>query len=72
MRLQMGNSEENSGIWILCGDLKELLMKKMVAAYKEELSKLWEELPPIFITSSSDFRGREELLDYIESINKSL
>ena len=46
--------------------------KKMVAAYKEELSKLWEELPPIFITSSSDFRGREELLDYIESINKSL
>ena len=46
--------------------------KKKVAAYKEELSKLWEELPPIFITSSSDFRGREELLDYIESINKSL
>ena len=46
--------------------------KKMVAAYKEELSKLWEELPPIFVTSSSDFRGREELLDYIESINKSL
>ncbi len=27
MRLQMGNSEENSGIWILCGDLKELPMK---------------------------------------------
>ena len=46
--------------------------KKMVAAYKEELLKLWEELPPIFITSSSDFRGREELLDYIESIIKSL
>lgn len=45
---------------------------KMVEAYKEELSQIWEELPPMFVTSSSDYRGRDELLDYIESINKSL
>ena len=32
----------------------------------------WEELPPVFLTSSSDFRGREELLDYIDSILKTL
>ena len=46
--------------------------KKMVEDYKAELKKNWDELPPIFITSSSDFRGREELLDYIDSINQSL
>lgn len=46
--------------------------KKMVEDYKTELKKNWDELPPIFITSSSDFRGREELLDYIDSINQSL
>ena len=32
----------------------------------------WEELPQHFITSSSSKLGREELLDFIESINKSL
>ena len=46
--------------------------KKLVEDYKAELKKNWDELPPIFITSSSDFRGREELLDYIDSINQSL
>ena len=36
--------------------------------YLSELSKQWEELPPHFITSSETKQGREELLDYIESI----
>lgn len=40
--------------------------------YKKELLKSWEELPPIYVTSSEDNRGREELLDYISEINKSL
>ena len=43
-----------------------------VAAYKQRLLETWEELPPIFETSSEDGRGREELLDYIEKINRSL
>ena len=33
-----------------------------------ELSKQWEELPPHFITSSETKLGKDELLDYIESI----
>ena len=36
--------------------------------YFSELSKQWEELPPHFITSSETKQGREELLDYIETI----
>ena len=43
-----------------------------VAAYKQRLLETWEELTPIFETSSEDGRGREELLDYIEQINRSL
>ena len=43
-----------------------------VEAYKKVLSETWEELPPIFITSSDKKQGREEVLDYIEQINKSL
>lgn len=40
--------------------------------YKEELLKTWEELPVIFETSSEKKLGKAEILDYIESINKSL
>ncbi len=43
-----------------------------VKSYLEQLKEWWEELPPHFITSSSNKMGRHELLDYIESINKSL
>ena len=43
-----------------------------VEAYKKELLKTWEELPPVFMTSAEDTRGREEMLDYIDGINKQL
>ena len=38
----------------------------------ESLKDTWEELPPYFITSSDKKTGRDEVLDYIESINKEL
>ena len=47
-------------------------LAKNLEAYKEKLYEQWEELPPIFVTSSENQMGREELLDYIESINESL
>ena len=43
-----------------------------VDRYKHELLNTWEELPPIFLTSSEDGRGREELLNYIDNINRSI
>lgn len=44
--------------------------KKQVAAYCETLLEEWEELPPIFRTSSEDRRGRDAILDYIEEMNR--
>lgn len=46
--------------------------KLKIEEYKKVLLEHWEELPPVFATSSEDGRGREELLDYIEQINASL
>lgn len=43
-----------------------------VAAYEQKMLETWEEMPPIFITSSEKHEGRDELLGYIEEINKSL
>jgi GTP-binding protein len=39
-----------------------------IRAYKEALLEEWEELPPVFLTSSEKKRGREELLVYIDEI----
>ena len=44
--------------------------KHQIAAYLETLLEKWEELPPVFRTSSEDKRGRNELLEYIEEMNK--
>jgi GTP-binding protein len=43
-----------------------------IRAYKDKLEEQWEELPPIFLTSSEKRLGRDELLGYIEGINKTL
>ncbi len=43
-----------------------------VEAYKKVLGETWEELPPMFVTSSEKKLGREEIMDYIEQINKEL
>jgi len=43
-----------------------------VEVYKQRMLEEWEELPPMFITSSDKGTGRDEVLDYIESINKDL
>ena len=47
-------------------------VRQNVEAYKQVLLESWEELPPIFVTSSEKKEGREEVLDYIEQINKEL
>lgn len=44
--------------------------KRNVQKYLNALLETWEELPPVFLTSSEDKRGREELLAYIEELNK--
>ena len=44
--------------------------KANIGTYKQLLLEQWEELPTIFVTSSVDGRGREDLLAYIEELNK--
>ena len=46
--------------------------KENAKKWMDALKDTWEELPPYFITSSEKAIGRDEVLDYIESINKTL
>lgn len=43
-----------------------------VAAYKKQLRKTWEELPPIFMSSAETGFGKEEILNFIAQTDPSL
>ena len=43
-----------------------------ISAFKQAMSEIWEELPTMIMTSSVTGYGRDNLLDYIDSINNSL
>lgn len=39
---------------------------------KEQILELWEELPPIFVSSSETGMGREEILSYIDQVLETI
>ena len=39
--------------------------------YSEKLLESWEELPAMFVTSSQTGLGKDEILDFIEHVNKT-
>lgn len=47
-------------------------LRKNVEGFLNRLREQWEELPPHFVTSSEKGIGRNEVLDYIEQINKEV
>lgn len=52
--------------------LTKSVLAKNVAAYKAKLLGEWEELPPVFVTSSENGLGKDEVLGYISEINSTL
>jgi len=52
--------------------LSSTALQKNLAQYKKEMLKYWEELPPVFTTSSVSSFGQERILNYIDQINQTL
>jgi len=52
--------------------LSSSALQKNLAKYKKEMLKYWDEIPPVFTTSSESGFGKEKLLNYIDFINKEL
>ncbi len=52
--------------------LKPKAIENHIEDYKNILFETWEEIPNYFVTSSSKGTGQEEVLDYIDSVNKSI
>jgi GTP-binding protein len=67
----MGESQIPFSIVFTKADkLKPKAIERHVEEYETIMLETWEEMPSYFITSSSKKNGKEELLNYIESINE--
>jgi GTP-binding protein len=45
--------------------------QKNIAGFKKEMLKSWSELPPVFLCSSEEKKGRDEILAYIRDCIKT-
>ena len=52
--------------------LSKQALATSIDAYLQRLAEDWEPLPPHFVTSAETRLGRDDLLDYIDSINASI
>lgn len=45
--------------------LGKTALQKNLTAYKKEMLESWESLPEIFLTSATEQKGRDELVDFV-------
>lgn len=59
-------------IFTKCDKLGVNALEAQISKNCQTLLEYWEELPPVFRSSSETGQGREEILDYIDQILKTL
>ena len=52
--------------------LSALRTSQNVEAFKQAMLETWEELPPVFVSSATTGKGREEIVDYIDTVNAEI
>ena len=71
--IELGQSQIPFAIIFTKGDkLGPNALEAQIEKNKQKILELWEELPPIFVSSSENSQGREEILNYIESVLDTL
>lgn len=69
----LGENEVPFGIIFTKADkLSHGALGTNIKRFLDTLAEQWEELPPHFVTSSHDRTGRDEVLDYIDGVNRML
>lgn len=51
--------------------LKTGALNQSIEDYKKKMFEQWEEIPRIFISSSVNHNGQDDILDFIENLNRS-
>ena len=71
--IELGQSQIPFAIIFTKGDKNgPNALQAQVDRMKAQILELWEELPPTFISSSETGMGRDEILDYIDSVLQTL
>ena len=71
--IELGQSQIPFAIIFTKGDKSSTTaLSNQIEKMKAQILELWEELPPTFISSSETGLGREEILNYIETVLNSL
>ena len=71
--IELGQSQIPFAIIFTKGDkLGPNALEAQIEKNKQKILELWEELPPVFVSSSENSQGREEILGYIESVLNTL
>lgn len=52
--------------------INDRTLESNLQAYRNRLTEEWEEIPQIIVTSSEKYVGKDEVLDYIDSLNNEL
>jgi len=52
--------------------LRPKAIENHIDSYKKKLLEFWEEMPNYFITSSTNYSGKEALLNYIDGVNNEI
>jgi GTP-binding protein len=69
---QLGEHNVPFGIIFTKADkLSKAQLTRGVSTFQQTLLEQWEELPPMFVSSSERGTGRDEIVGYIESILKN-
>ncbi len=71
--IELGQSRIPFAIIFTKGDKNgPVALANQIEKMKNQILELWEELPPTFVSSSETGMGRDEILNYIESVLKSI
>ena len=69
---QLGMNGVPFGIIFTKADkLSKTQLQRSISTYQQTLAEQWEELPPMFTSSSEKGTGRDEIVGYIEEILKN-
>lgn len=52
--------------------INDRTLESNLQAYRNRLAEEWEEIPQIIVTSSEKYVGKDDVLDYIDSLNNEL
>ena len=71
--IELGQSQIPFAIIFTKGDkLGPNALATQIEKNRQKILELWEELPPVFVSSSENGQGREDILNYIESVLNTL